>query len=81
MITEAEARRNVATNVVTLLEALGMTQRDLAHATGLDDMKISRICRGLHDPGTVAMARIAKVLHTSIDKLLEDPKEFSNVAT
>lgn len=73
MISDEQAKENVAANVLFFLDDFKWSQSELARATGETQMKISNICRAKHlaDGGT--LARIAEVFHTSVDILLGDP--------
>jgi transcriptional regulator with XRE-family HTH domain len=75
VITNEQAKRNVAANVLWHLERLGWSQADLSEASGESVMQISRICRGVVLANAAALARIAEALGTSVDKLLESPKQ------
>ena len=55
-----------------LLECLqqrGMTQRDLAKATGLTEVSVSRYITGQRRPNTKILAGIASALHVTSDML------------
>lgn len=77
MLTTERGLRNMGVNVTRLLKSKGWSQAYLAEITGEDQMKISRTCRGLNDPGGVSLARIAEALDISIDRIFADPPEFS----
>lgn len=51
-------------------EELGMSQADLARATGDSDVQISRAERGQHTISGTFAVRLAKALHCSTDEVL-----------
>ena len=53
------------------LEKTGMTQRQLAHASGVSEVTLSRISRG-HSPGSI---RTLQKLHAFYDQLYPDHGE------
>lgn len=73
VVTDDEAKRNIAANVARLLALRGWTQKQLADATGETNMIISRIMREKHVPNAATLARIAEALDTSTDILLDPP--------
>ncbi len=73
MITDKQTKSYLAENVSDLLDSRGWTQKQLADATGENQMMISRIVRGEHIPAASVLARIAEALDTTMDKLLEPP--------
>lgn len=77
MISDKDAKRNIAENVNRLLVAREWNQRDLAGATGETPMTISRICRAQTLPGIGILARIAEALDVSIDRLVGAPPKNS----
>jgi transcriptional regulator with XRE-family HTH domain len=49
----------------------GLTQKELAHAAGLNTNTVSRLEQGdLHDLGGQSVAKLAQALHTTTDFLL-----------
>ena len=77
VITDEEAKENLATNLGRLMENRGMTQTELARITGQPVMTISRACRGQNVPRATVLSRVAEALDVSIDRLLGPPPEFS----
>lgn len=75
MITDDQAKALVSANITRLLAARGWKQRDLAEATGENDMTISRIVRGSNVPGVGLISRIADALNVSVDELLSRKKQ------
>lgn len=53
------------------LEKSGISQRQLAHASGVSEVTLSRISRG-HSPGSI---NTLQRLHDFYDKLPPDPQE------
>ena len=77
VISDEQAKQNVAANVLRLLAARGWTQTDLAEAAHENKMMISRICRAEHVAGVGLLSRIAEALDVSIDRLVDSPPEKS----
>lgn len=75
MATDDEAKRNIPENLAMLLNERGMTQAELAHATGDTTMRISYYVRGERQPSAGALSRLAKALHVSMESLVEPPKK------
>ena len=75
MVSDHEAKENVAENVSRLLEQNGISQSDLARATNESPMRISLVVRGIHQPTAGFLARLAEALGVSADFLLNDPAE------
>ena len=46
-------------------------QEDLAHEAGISTSTLSRIERGLHEPGLPTLRKIASALHVSLADLLD----------
>lgn len=65
--------------ILILRRRRGLTQRELAEATGLNTNTIARVERGdLKDLGGQLVAKLAKALETTADFLLglsEDPRQ------
>lgn len=72
MISDTDAKRNIATHVNKLLDATGMSRSGLAQQINERPMNITRICQGLHVPNVVTMKKIAEVFGVSVDFLLSD---------
>ncbi|MGD9645552.1 MAG: helix-turn-helix domain-containing protein [Pirellulales bacterium] len=73
VITEDQAKDNIAANLQRLLEARNWSQSDLARATGDAHVTISRIVRGTNVAGVALLARIAEALDVTIDGLIRPP--------
>ncbi len=81
VITDAEARKNIAANVSALLKDRKMSQNELARQTKETPMLISRIIHKAHVPNVATLARVAEVLQVSVDYLLsEKPKNNRRTA-
>ncbi len=76
MITDEKALANISANVRGFMafQSPPWTQADLARASGENEMKISRLIRGEQMPGTASLARIAEALVTTVDMLLQNPR-------
>jgi transcriptional regulator with XRE-family HTH domain len=77
VLSDDQAKANIAANVSRLLREKGITQRSLASKTDEPEMTISRIVRGTNMPGSGLLARIAEALSASVDELLATPKRNS----
>jgi transcriptional regulator with XRE-family HTH domain len=75
VVTDTEAKDNVAENVSRLMQQLGMNQVQLGAKTGESKMRISLVCRGIHQPTAGFLGRLAEALGVSADFLLNDPAE------
>lgn len=73
MITDAQAKKNIAANVSRLLDEKQLSQTELAKQTKESRMTIWRLCSGLHVPSAALLARIAEVLGTNLDALMSQP--------
>ena len=51
----------------------GLTQAQLAEASGVTDETISRIERGRYEPAVSTLFRLAEALDVSLDRLAGDP--------
>ncbi len=54
----------------SLLEARGMTRKELAEASGLTEATISRYINGTRTPKSISISAIAKALDVTSDELL-----------
>ena len=69
MISDAEARENLARNVNYILGARGWSQRDLAEAAERPPMSINHVCRNRRLPSVTLALAIGEVLGYSIEDL------------
>jgi transcriptional regulator with XRE-family HTH domain len=60
--------------ILSLCEERGLSQRQLALQAELDPSYISRIIRGLTEPGLVTLAAIAEVFEMTPSEFLEGVK-------
>lgn len=81
MVTDEEAKENIAANVLRLLSARGWSQKKLSVETGETEMTVSRICRGQSVSGIGVIARIAEALDVTIDRLIDQPPRKSRIAS
>lgn len=70
VITDAQAKKNIAANITELLKERGLSQSELARATGEPRMTICRVSNGKHMPGAALLARISEALQVPIDYLV-----------
>lgn len=70
MCTFAENFRNM--RIKELLESRGMTARELASATGLSEMGLSKIVRGKSSPSASTVEKIALALGVTCGALFDD---------
>jgi transcriptional regulator with XRE-family HTH domain len=75
VISDAEAKQNLAENVRRLLESRGMTQSQLAEAAHETQATISRIVNGLQLAGGGILIRLAEAFDVSVDRLLMTPPQ------
>ena len=80
VISDDQAKKNIAANIRRLLAARGWTQTDLSEAAHENKMTISNVCTGKHVPGAGLLARIAEALDVSIDRLVDSPPEKSKTS-
>ena len=64
-----------AENVKKLRENIGMSQSDLAVAMDLAQSTIARYETGMKLPNIVTGVQLAKILGTTVEKLVEQEKE------
>jgi transcriptional regulator with XRE-family HTH domain len=64
-----------AENVKKLRENIGMSQSDLAVAMNLAQSTIARYETGMKLPNIVTGVQLAKILGTTVEKLVEQGKE------
>lgn len=67
---DAAIIQTVARNVRAKRKAVGLSQEELAHEAGVDRTYVSQVERELRNLTISVLARIAKALKTSPDKLL-----------
>jgi len=75
VVSETDARQNIAANLRRILLERGMKQTELARRSGESDMSISRVLRGQNTPTVTLLAHIAEALDVSMDRLLSPPSE------
>lgn len=75
MINRDAVKRNISQNVRRLMEARRWTQADLHRESGLTEMYVSRIVRGVMDPSSSGLASLAEALQVTTDELLANPKK------
>lgn len=68
----------VAEAVRKARKAAGLSQEDLALEAGLDRTYISQVERGKRNVTVIVLARIARALETTPDKLLVVPRKARN---
>jgi transcriptional regulator with XRE-family HTH domain len=77
MLTDDEARVNVAANVNELLDERGWSQTMLAQKTGDPISTISAICRARSVSGVGVLGRIAEAFRVNVDRLIFPPPQKS----
>jgi transcriptional regulator with XRE-family HTH domain len=70
-MSETEWLKIFGDNLVYHLQNVGMTQEQLANATGLTQASISRYAAGRQLPGIRAIVNIANVLGITVDELVD----------
>lgn len=73
VITDVEAKKNIAENVRRLREAMDISRYRLAKMVGVHTIQISRIEDAEHAPGVGLLARIAEALSSTADDLMATP--------
>jgi len=68
-----EAGTELARRVAAARLRSGLTQAQLAEASGVTDETISRIERGRYEPAVSTLFRLAEALEVSLDRLAGDP--------
>lgn len=64
--------------IQSLLEARGMTRKELAEASGLTEAAISRYVNGTRNPKSISISAIAKALNVTSDELLGNTNDSVN---
>ena len=64
-------KQTFGATISTLRKEKGMTQLDLARQMGVTDKAVSKWERDLSFPDVTSLAKLAEVLGTSVDELLE----------
>ena len=64
-----------AENLKRLREKTGMTQNDLAIDVGVSQTMIAQYERGMKLPNIITSVQLAKILGTTVEKLVEQEKE------
>jgi ribosome-binding protein aMBF1 (putative translation factor) len=67
------ARFRIGARLLQHRLAAGLTQKELAIASGVDQADISRIERGEGNPTTDTLDALARPLGVSLDLVIEDP--------
>ena len=75
MVTDDNSNNIFGERLLECLQQRGMKQRDLAEATGLTEVTVSRYITGQRRPNTKILARIANTLHVASDMLLGKDEE------
>lgn len=84
-MTDDNSNNIFGERLLECLQQRGMKQRDLAEATGLTEVTVSRYITGQRRPNTKILAGIANTLHVTSDMLLgkedeHDPETAFNLA-
>ena len=70
-MSEVEWLDEFVDNLIDMMRAEGINQRDLADATGLSEATISNYINKRQMPGVKAIVNIAYVLDCSVDDLID----------
>ena len=76
----AEAGPELAKRVAAARQRSGLTQAELAEASGVTDETISRIERGRYEPAVSTLFRLAEALEISLDRLAGEPAREAGAA-
>lgn len=71
MMTKDDARDFISQNVCRLMAEKNVGQRELSRTSGMDQARISLLCRGLLLPNPADLANLAEALGTTTDGLLK----------
>ena len=71
MMSETIWMKTFGNNLIYFMQQTGMTQEQLAMATGLTQASISRYAAGIQMPGVRAIVNIANVLGVTTDDLID----------
>lgn len=71
MMTKEDAREFISHNLVRLMADTDIGQRELSRKSGMDQARISLLCRGLLLPNPADLANLAEALGTTTDGLLK----------
>jgi transcriptional regulator with XRE-family HTH domain len=74
VLTDEQAKRNVAANLTRLLGEAGVSRRKVAEETGESHTAIADYAKGAKMPGAGPLARLAEFFSVSTDFLLSSPK-------
>jgi transcriptional regulator with XRE-family HTH domain len=74
MLTEQQAKENIAKNIRQLMSARAMTQVDLSAAAEISQGFVSKILQGSIMPSALLLRNIADVFSVSTDSLLDFPR-------
>ena len=71
--------KSIGETIASLRKKKGMTQNELAEKMNVTDKAVSKWERDLSCPDVNTISRLAEVLNTSVDELLQAKnKEYSN---
>ena len=73
VISDTEARANLAQNVNFILRSRGLSQRDLAEAAERHVMSINNICCNRSLPGVTLVMAIAEAVAYTVEELTGPP--------
>ena len=71
-IDEDKVLATVGAHILQRRTELGLSQRDLAAAAGVDRAFLARVEQGLRNPSVVVLAKVAHAMHTTVGALTRD---------
>ena len=71
-IDEDKVLATVGAHILQRRTELGLSQRDLAAAAGVDRAFLARVEQGLRNPSVVVLAKVARAMHTTVGALTRD---------
>lgn len=77
VLTDDEAKLNIAANVRALLSSAGMSQSELARKLEESEARVSLMIHAKKLSSAAFLARVAEVLGTTVDSLLAAPQKNS----
>lgn len=80
VLTTNDIRANIAANLRRMLADRQWSVLDLVEKSGVPQNTVYRIVRGENEPSITHMAAICDTLGCSIDRLISEPPEFSQIS-
>ncbi len=75
MLTQTEAKQNLATNLRRILDDRGLNALELSRRSGVPQASVYGILQARSVPNAVLLFTLAETLDVSTDRLLQAPPE------